>query len=74
MYPFSAYDIDDSIKFIVRASLDLNLRHINLDKKNNHDLLSRKNREKDRDTRNLKKVYKTSHTRIYTIYLNIIIS
>ncbi|XP_041349849.1 coiled-coil domain-containing protein 146-like [Gigantopelta aegis] len=38
-----------------RAGVDLNLRHINLEKKNQHDILSRKNREKDRDMRNLKK-------------------
>lgn len=38
-----------------RATLDLNLRHISLEKKNNHDVHSRKIREKDRDLRNLKK-------------------
>lgn len=38
-----------------RATLDLNLRHVNLEKKNTHDMHSRKSREKDRDLRNLKK-------------------
>ncbi len=38
-----------------RATLDLNLRHINLDKKSTHDLHMRKIREKDREVRNLKK-------------------
>ncbi|KAL4226619.1 hypothetical protein ACF0H5_014602 [Mactra antiquata] len=38
-----------------RATLDLNLRHIHLEKKNAHDVHSRKLREKDRDLRNLKK-------------------
>ncbi|XP_060560310.1 coiled-coil domain-containing protein 146-like [Ruditapes philippinarum] len=38
-----------------RATLDLNLRHIHLEKKNAHDVHSRKMREKDRDIRNLKK-------------------
>jgi hypothetical protein len=33
----------------------LNLRHIHLEKKNAHDVHSRKMREKDRDIRNLKK-------------------
>lgn len=37
-----------------RATLDLNLRHINLEKKTAHDLHSRKVREKDRELRNLK--------------------
>ena len=41
--------------FVFRATLDLNLRHINLDKKTQHELHSRKAREKDRDLRNLKK-------------------
>lgn len=41
--------------FHYRATLDLNLRHITLEKKNNHDVHSRKLREKDRDLRNLKK-------------------
>ncbi len=41
--------------FHFRATLDLNLRHINLEKKNTHDQHSRKAREKDRDLRNLKK-------------------
>lgn len=35
--------------------MDLNLRHINLEKKTTHDVHSRKVREKDRDLRNLKK-------------------
>ncbi|XP_052779091.1 coiled-coil domain-containing protein 146-like [Mya arenaria] len=38
-----------------RATLDLNLRHIHLEKKNAHDIHSRKMREKDRDLRNMKK-------------------
>ena len=38
-----------------RATLDLNLRHVSMEKKNNHDVHSRKLREKDRDLRNLKK-------------------
>ncbi|XP_076468743.1 coiled-coil domain-containing protein 146-like [Babylonia areolata] len=38
-----------------RATLDMNLRHIYLEKKNQHDSHSRKSREKERDTRNLKK-------------------
>jgi len=38
-----------------RATLDLNLRHIHMEKKNAHDIHSRKMREKDRDMRNLKK-------------------
>ena len=38
-----------------RATLDLNLRHISLEKKNNHDVHARKMREKERDLRNLKK-------------------
>ena len=38
-----------------RATLDLNLRHVNLEKKNTHDMHSRKSREKDRDLRNLKR-------------------
>lgn len=38
-----------------RATLDLNLRHISLEKKTTHDVHSRKVREKDRDLRNLKK-------------------
>jgi hypothetical protein len=33
----------------------MNLRHIHLEKKNQHDLYTRKSREKDRDVRNLKK-------------------
>ena len=39
-----------------RATLDLNLRHVNLEKKTTHDQHSRKAREKDRELRNLKKV------------------
>jgi len=38
-----------------RATLDLNLRHIHLEKKNAHDVHSRKMREKDKELRNLKK-------------------
>ncbi|XP_078000623.1 coiled-coil domain-containing protein 146-like [Glandiceps talaboti] len=38
-----------------RSTLDLSLRHIHLEKKNQHDLHARKLREKDRDLRNLKK-------------------
>ncbi|XP_070559070.1 coiled-coil domain-containing protein 146-like [Ptychodera flava] len=38
-----------------RATLDLSLRHIHLEKKNQHDLHARKLRERDRDLRNLKK-------------------
>ncbi|KAJ8301978.1 hypothetical protein KUTeg_020965 [Tegillarca granosa] len=38
-----------------RATLDMSLRHIHLEKKNTHDVHSRKSREKDRDLRNLKK-------------------
>lgn len=38
-----------------RATLDMNLRHIFLEKKIQHDAHSRKMREKDRDVRNLKK-------------------
>ena len=33
----------------------MNLRHIHLEKKNQHDSHSRKSREKERDSRNLKK-------------------
>lgn len=39
-----------------RATLDMNLRHIQLEKKNTHDVLSRKTREKERDLRALKKL------------------
>lgn len=38
-----------------RATLDMSLRHIHLEKKNLHDVHSRKSREKDRDLRNMKK-------------------
>ena len=38
-----------------RATLDLNLRHVNLEKKTTHDQHSREAREKDRELRNLKK-------------------
>ncbi|XP_006816366.1 coiled-coil domain-containing protein 146-like [Saccoglossus kowalevskii] len=38
-----------------RATLDLSLRHIHLEKKNQHDLHARKQRERDRDLRNHKK-------------------
>lgn len=41
---------------IFRAALDLNLRHSQLDKKTGHDTLTRKQREKDRDLRRLKKL------------------
>ena len=41
--------------YYLRATLDLNLRHINLEKKNTHDIHSRKVREKDKELRNLKK-------------------
>ena len=34
----------------------MNLRHIQLEKKNTHDILSRKSREKERDLRALKKL------------------
>ena len=44
--------VDGSLQ---RATLDLNLRHINLEKKTTHDQHMRKSREKDRDLRNLKK-------------------
>ncbi|CAK8672362.1 coiled-coil domain-containing protein 146-like [Clavelina lepadiformis] len=39
-----------------RASLDLSLRHTQLEKKTGHDTLTRKQREKDRDLRQLKKL------------------
>ncbi|KAK6488012.1 coiled-coil domain-containing protein 146-like [Huso huso] len=39
-----------------RAILDLNLRHLLMEKKTLHDSVSRKQREKDRDLRNLKKM------------------
>ncbi|XP_019623769.1 PREDICTED: coiled-coil domain-containing protein 146-like [Branchiostoma belcheri] len=39
-----------------RATLDLSLRHTHLEKKTQHDTHSRRQREKDRDLRNLKKV------------------
>ncbi|XP_069141238.1 coiled-coil domain-containing protein 146-like [Argopecten irradians] len=38
-----------------RSTLDISLRHTHLEKKNTHDVHSRKSREKDRDLRNLKK-------------------
>ncbi|KAL3853073.1 hypothetical protein ACJMK2_016653 [Sinanodonta woodiana] len=38
-----------------KATLELNLRHAEFEKKSQHELLSRKTREKDRDLRNLKK-------------------
>ena len=44
-----------SIILYDRATLDLNLRHIHLEKKNAHDIHSRKMREKDRDLRSMKK-------------------
>lgn len=58
---FTISETDISIKFLcqqfvfLRATLDMNLRHIHLEKKNQHDTHSRKCREKERDTRNLKK-------------------
>ncbi|XP_075064841.1 coiled-coil domain-containing protein 146 isoform X2 [Mixophyes fleayi] len=39
-----------------RAALDLNLRHSMIDKQTQHDTLTRKQREKDRDLRNIKKL------------------
>lgn len=39
-----------------RATLDLHLRHAQLEKKTMHDTLTRKQREKDRDLRQLKKL------------------
>ncbi|RXM36682.1 Coiled-coil domain-containing protein 146 [Acipenser ruthenus] len=39
-----------------RAILDLNLHHLLMEKKTLHDSMSRKQREKDRDLRNLKKM------------------
>ncbi|XP_036285528.1 coiled-coil domain-containing protein 146 [Pipistrellus kuhlii] len=39
-----------------RGILDLNLRNCSIDKQNYHDELSRKQREKERDVRNLKKM------------------
>lgn len=48
--------LHNSLDFsVLRATLDLNLRHVNLEKKTTHDVHSRKVREKDRDLRNLKK-------------------
>ncbi|XP_038067979.1 coiled-coil domain-containing protein 146-like [Patiria miniata] len=38
-----------------RATLDLGLRHVQMEKKNQHDIYARKLREKERDLRNLKK-------------------
>ena len=38
-----------------RATLDLSLRHVHMEKKNQHDIYARKLREKERDLRNLKK-------------------
>ncbi|XP_072026353.1 coiled-coil domain-containing protein 146-like [Amphiura filiformis] len=38
-----------------RATLDLSLRHVQMEKKNQHDIYARKLREKERDLRNLKK-------------------
>ncbi|XP_033110097.1 coiled-coil domain-containing protein 146-like [Anneissia japonica] len=38
-----------------RATLDLSLRHIHMEKKNQHDIYARKQREKDRDLRNFRK-------------------
>uniref|UniRef100_A0A0B6Y001 Cilia- and flagella-associated protein 58 central coiled coil domain-containing protein n=1 Tax=Arion vulgaris TaxID=1028688 RepID=A0A0B6Y001_9EUPU len=39
-----------------RTNLDLNFRHLQMEKKTHHDILARKVREKDRDSRLLKKV------------------
>lgn len=39
-----------------RATLDLSLRHVNLEKKTQHDVHSRKCRERERDNKNLKKL------------------
>ncbi|XP_063783054.1 coiled-coil domain-containing protein 146 isoform X2 [Pseudophryne corroboree] len=39
-----------------RAALDLNLRHAMIDKQTQHDALTRKQREKERDLRNIKKL------------------
>ena len=47
--------LNKSISIFLRATLDLNLRHINLEKKTTHEVHSRKAREKERDLRNLKK-------------------
>ncbi|XP_071960472.1 coiled-coil domain-containing protein 146-like [Antedon mediterranea] len=38
-----------------RATFDLSLRHVQMEKKNQHDIYARKQREKERDLRNLKK-------------------
>ncbi|XP_072181857.1 coiled-coil domain-containing protein 146-like [Diadema setosum] len=38
-----------------KATLDLSLRHIQMDKKTQHEIFARKQREKERDLRNLKK-------------------
>ncbi|XP_050405069.2 coiled-coil domain-containing protein 146 [Patella vulgata] len=38
-----------------KASVEMNLRHIQLEKKNQHDIHARRLREKDRDLKNLKK-------------------
>ncbi|XP_040199404.1 coiled-coil domain-containing protein 146 [Rana temporaria] len=39
-----------------RAALELNLRHAMIEKQNQHDALTRKQREKERDLRNIKKL------------------
>ncbi|KAG9489979.1 hypothetical protein GDO78_005738, partial [Eleutherodactylus coqui] len=39
-----------------RAALDLNLRHVMIEKQTQHDALTRKQKEKDRDMRNVKKL------------------
>ncbi|XP_072257827.1 coiled-coil domain-containing protein 146 [Pyxicephalus adspersus] len=39
-----------------RAALELNLRHAMIEKQNQHDVLTRKQREKERDLRNIKKL------------------
>ncbi|KAM4748551.1 coiled-coil domain-containing protein 146 [Rhinophrynus dorsalis] len=39
-----------------RAAVDLNLQHVMIDKQTQHDTLTRKQREKDRELRNIKKM------------------
>ena len=39
----------------LRATLDLALRHVNMEKKSSHDQMTRQQRENDRDIRMLKK-------------------
>lgn len=38
-----------------RATLDLSLNHVQMEKKNQHEIYARKVRERDRDLKNLKK-------------------